>query len=239
MQRTPSRSARGSPVALCAFESMTRRVAMFCFALLCVPAATALETLVLPFDYIRPVKGGKHIFVMLRPKEQRKNTRDYSVFSDSSSWRSTPVDGLLFRRYPTSGLYRRGSNKPLWTVDWYSLDVRACSDGVHLVRFGPPALFTADGKTLAVAFYRSGKKIRSYAVRDLIRNYKELPRTMSSYQWMKSNGFDDVGKRLRIEVFRGHNNASGRTMLFDITTGLRLSARPGYNSQYDPVCSVS
>jgi hypothetical protein len=197
---------------------MNRQAAMFCLAFLCVPAAVALETPVLPFDYIRPVKGGKHIFVMLRPKEQRKNTRDYSVFSDSSSWRHTRVNGLLFEKYPASGLYRAGSTKPLWTVDWYSLDVRACSDGVHLVRFGPSALITEDGKTLTVAFYRSGKKIRSYAVRDLIRNYKALPRTMSSYQWMKSNGFDDAGKRLRIELLKGNS------LFFDIKTGLRPQA---------------
>lgn len=201
---------------------MIRFVLIISFAGLCLPVSANLDSEGLPFDYIRPAKGGKYIFVMLRPARQRQYAYDYQVYPDASSFKSTSKDGLLFKKYPASGLYRNdGSTNPLWTVDWFSFDVRPCSDGVHLVRFGPWVRSADGGKTLAVAFYRSGVKIRSFAVRDLIRNFEELPHSISHYQWKKSDSFDDVGKRLRIEIFRGYNYASGGSIFFDITTGLR------------------
>jgi len=173
-----------------------------------------------PFDFIRPVKGGKYVFVMLSPPSWRKNAYRYEVFADSSSSKFSSKDGLLFKKYPASGLYPNdGSKKALWTVDWYSFDVRACSDGVHLVRFGPWARSGDDGKTPAVAFYRSGKEIRSYLIRDLVSDYEKLPHSVSHYQWMRSNSFDDAGKRVKVLIFQGYDYGRTAPAVFDITTG--------------------
>lgn len=193
---------------------------VFCAGLLCASTVAKPDDPASEFDYMRPTKGGDYVFVMLRPKRFRSYSYDHVVYADSATNKRKNVDGRLFEKYPESGVYRIGSTKPLWTVDWYSFDVRACSDGVHLVRFGPWADSGDEGKTLAVAFYRSGKKIRSYAVRDLISNYKELPGTISHYWWMKSSGFDDAGKRLKIITYSGYDYQVGRSLFFDIRTGL-------------------
>src|SRR4051812_3580506 len=87
-----------------------------------------------PFDYIRPAAGGKLVFVMLRPMAYRVYAYDYTEFTSRQGREERQRSGLLFKKYPASGLYRKGSTKPLWTVDWYSFDVLACSDGKHLVR---------------------------------------------------------------------------------------------------------
>lgn len=195
---------------------------VFWTGLLCASAVAKPDDPAPEFDYVRPTKGGDYVFVMLRPKTFRSYAYDYVVYADSATNKRKNVDGRLFEKYPESGLYRTGSTQPLWTVDWYSFGVRACSDGVHLVRFGPWAESGDEGKTLAVAFYRSGKKIRSYAVRDLISNYKELPHTTSHYSWRKSDGFDDAGKRLRIETLIGYDYQAGRSLFFDIRTGLPI-----------------
>lgn len=72
-----------------------------------------------------PREGGKYIFVILRPARHRQYAYDYEVYPDATSFKSTSMDGLLFKKYPTSGLYRNdGSTNPLWTVDWFSFDVR-------------------------------------------------------------------------------------------------------------------
>lgn len=175
-----------------------------------------------PFDFIRPSKGGEYSFVMLRPGARPRSSRDYKVYSDSSTDKHHWVDGASSSDYLTSGLFRNGEGKPVWTVDWYSFDVRACSDGVHLVRFGPWPDSGDEGKTLAVAFYRNGKKIRSYAVRDLVHEILDLPHSISHYQWKKSSGFDDAGKRLRLNLYSDSSYNSNRSIVFDIRTGLRI-----------------
>jgi hypothetical protein len=180
--------------------------------------SAALDEEGLPFDYIRPVKGGQYIFVMLRPVDGRKYAYDYDVYADATSQKHTSRDGLLFKKYPASGLYRKGSTKALWTVDWYSFSVSACSDGEHLVRFGPWARSSDNGNTLAVGFYRSGKEIKSYTVRDLVPDLKDLPRSVSHYQWMKSSSLDDTRKQLRIRLLKDYYKA-GELLTFDLRTG--------------------
>jgi hypothetical protein len=104
-----------------------------------------------------------------------------------------------------------------------------CSDGEHLVALGgmhPPG---DEGKSIAVDFFRNGKLIKRYLVRDLVPNYAQLPTSTSHYSWRKSTGFDDVGKRLRIELYRDKSNKSGQTIFFDIRTGNRIAGT--YNTR--------
>jgi hypothetical protein len=184
-------------------------------------ASTGWDTEAPPFDYTRVTKGGKYIFVMLLPKEDRQYAYDYTVYSDSSSSKQTHKRGLLHKIYPSSGLYRNdGSKKPLWTVDWYSFNVWPCSDGQHIVRWGPWARSRDRGQTLAIAFYHAGKKVRSYCVADLDADYEDFPHTVSHYFWAKQTSFDDAGKRVRIQLYKGYDHRdSGQTLMFDIPSG--------------------
>jgi hypothetical protein len=203
---------------------MTRLVAILAFTALCALAMPALDFEASPFDYIRPVKGGKYVFVMLAPGAATRLSYSYKVYADGTSRKSSTKEGRLFKKYPASGLYRAtGPAKPLWTVNWYSFDVRVCSDGEHLVRFGPWARSGDQGKTLALAFYRSGKEIRSYAVRDLVPDYRRLPHSVSHYLWMKASSLDDVKKRLKVEIHVGNDYKKAASKLFDLRTGYRMT----------------
>lgn len=186
-----------------------------------LPASARWDRERSPFDYTRATEGGKYIFVMLRPKEDRQYSYDYTVYSDPSSQMSTGKNGALQTIYPSSGLYRNdGSKQPLWIVDWYSYEVWPCSDGEHLVRWGPWARSGDKGKTLAVAFYQSGKEVKGYKVADLIADYKSLPSTISHYQWAKQKSFDDSRKTVKVQFYKDYDyRNSGRTLLFDIVTG--------------------
>ncbi|MBA3725307.1 MAG: hypothetical protein H0W86_02380 [Armatimonadetes bacterium] len=204
---------------------MNRQFAPLLLAVLFLPASARSDEEASPYDYIRPVKGGRYIFVMLRPARGRQYAYSYEVYADASSCKSSSKDGLLFKKYPASGLYRKGSTKPLWTVSWYSFDVRVCSDGVHLVRFGPWPRSGDDRKTLALGFFRSGKEVRSYAVRDLVADQQSLPQSFSHYEWMKSSSFDDAGKRLKVELLKGYDYGRGQSLIFDIPTGEKRVAK--------------
>jgi hypothetical protein len=68
-------------------------------------------------------------------------------------------------KYAQSGLYPNdGSTTPIWTVDWYA-GVELLSDGVHLVRGG--SLWAGPSEKEAVAFFASGKLLRSFTIGEL------------------------------------------------------------------------
>jgi hypothetical protein len=96
-----------------------------------------------------------------------------------------------------------------------------------MVRWGPWARSKDEGKTLAIAFYKDGKEIKSYQVNDLVKDYRDLPQTVSHYMWRKETGFDDVGKRVRIQLHRGPRaDDTGPTLIFSIPTGEYKRATP-------------
>lgn len=178
-----------------------------------------------PFEYVRPSAGGKYVFVMLVPPERRQYVSNFFEYADADGSESVSRDGQLFKKYPKSGLYRVGETRtPLWSVDWYSYDVRACSDGSHLVRYGPWARSNDKGKTLATAFYRSGETIKSYEVRDIVKDTGKLPHSISHYMWEKVKEFDDARMRVRIDVLTEMSYDTSRRLVFDIKTGLIVQA---------------
>ena len=204
--------------------AMVRLFAVFCTVALVSMASTAPDTIGPPYNYVRPTKGGRYVFVMLAPKPYRDDDT-FDLYLDAVSNERKSKAGKLSKKYRSSGLYPKGSTMPLWTVDWYVSGVIPCSDGVHLVALGAAAAQGDEGKSGAVGFYRSGKLVRRYLVRDLVPNYEDMPTSTSLYFWLRSSGFDDAGKRLRIEVYKGKSHKPGNTFYFDIRTGKQIQSR--------------
>lgn len=71
----------------------------------------------------------------------------------------------------------------LWKVNWYARSVFLLDDGNHLVRFGSWARDKRGLTDLAVAFYNKGKLTKEYKVRDLVKDFKSVRRSVSHYQW--------------------------------------------------------
>ena len=91
--------------------------------------------------------------------------------------------------YKHSGLYKNdGSSIPLWTVDWYAFEVFPSSDGKHLIRMGPWAGSTLQ---LALSFHKNGKEIKSYRIKDLVRDESKLKHTVSHFFWRSELRYDD------------------------------------------------
>lgn len=162
----------------------------------------AADDPVAPGDWRRP--AGEYLFVMLAP---------HSSGMVSSS-------GETYRQ---SGLYRPGSAEPLWTVDFYAFEgmVHLLDDGKHLARLGPwPP--THDYGELAVAFYREGRLLRRYSVKDLVERPHQLPHSVSQYHWLEygATRFDPAAQHLTVVT------RHGVTHRFDMTTGKKLVSAP-------------
>lgn len=163
-------------------------------ALTLIPAVCVAETVLKPTKYTKITRNQKYTFMMIPhafPRPRR-----------------------------TSGLYRRGDlSRPLWTVDWYAFDVDVASDGEHVVRWGPWPVLTDNHHSIGVAFYRKGKKIRYYTVAELAKDAAGLRTTELDSAWVKRTGFDDVGGRVSIEIYRGGYSQPSARCVFDIRTG--------------------
>lgn len=71
----------------------------------------------------------------------------------------------------------------LWRVDWFAKKVFLADDGLHLIRFGP---WAKDKKGLtdnAIGFYKKGKALKQYLVKDLVKDKKSISATVSHYMW--------------------------------------------------------
>ena len=71
----------------------------------------------------------------------------------------------------------------LWHVEWFAKKVFLADDGSHLIRFGP---WARDKKVLgdiAIGFYKNGKVVKQYLVKDLVKDKKSISATVSHYTW--------------------------------------------------------
>jgi hypothetical protein len=87
-----------------------------------------------PPSFVVPTRDGNHLFVMLSCVPLPKDEGNDAVLPDGMKVK-------LRERFPSSGLYRIGSNVPLWTIDWYGEEgwVLLSEDGRYAVvlnRFG-------------------------------------------------------------------------------------------------------
>lgn len=177
------------------------------FVTLIFPSFARADSPIPPHDYTEITGGGKYIFVML--------TRDKpSSASNQSGTRNQ--DETIRKTYTESGLYLNdGSTTPLWTIDWYALEVEVSSDGHSLVRWGPWPSINNYGE-LALAFYTDGKQIQYYQVDNLVALPQTLPESVSHYQWRnygKPATFDDQQHQLSVETLNGER------YVFDVRSG--------------------
>jgi hypothetical protein len=152
----------------------TRLLSMFLIlaVFLALPGRTVADRPAAPRDYTKETENGEYLFVMLAPQQWAK--------SQGRGIRTT---------YKQSGLYRNdGSATPLWSVYWYSFEVYPSSDGRHVVQMGP---WASDVEEMAVSFYRDGKELKAYRIKDLVRDESKLEHTVSHFSWRSSLRYDD------------------------------------------------
>jgi hypothetical protein len=159
-----------------------------------------------PYKVVSP--GGKYVLVMLSPPS----------FDQGAAYWIEPVAKEIRdirRTYRQSGLYRNdGSRVPLWTVDWYADGVYVAPDGIHLVRFGPwPVSLDEE----AVSFFANGRLLHSYQIDELVDDPRQLPHSVSHFQWCKDSHFDD--QRLEYTAW----THDGNRVVFDVRTGEIIS----------------
>ncbi len=71
----------------------------------------------------------------------------------------------------------------LWRIDWFAKKVFLADDGLHLVRFGPWAKDRKGLGDIAIGFYKKGKVVKQYLVKDLVKDKKSISATVSHYTW--------------------------------------------------------
>jgi hypothetical protein len=166
------------------------------------------------YSYSTTSPDGKFIFIMLGtkawdekkeivPNEEMKETR------------------ILQNKYSASGLYLNdGSTSPLWVLETapdnqYAYKVFVSSDGHHMAKTGWWTFTTTDE---ALTFYKDGRVICSYSVKDVATASWFLPGGSQHYAWDKRITFDDERKTLT--VITEHYDR----LVMDLTTGKIISA---------------
>lgn len=82
----------------------------------------------------------------------------------------------------------------LWsTSGWYSFQTYLSGDGRYLVRLGNwPRGHEPSEKHLAIAFYKDGKKVKSYSTRQIIKDNSQVEASVSHYQFYQGEpGFTE------------------------------------------------
>lgn len=170
--------------------------------------------------YLLESQNKKYVFVMLKGGSPDSPHSAYS-----------PI-------YTQSGLYRNdGSAQPLWVIDW-SAQVFLPSDGIHLVRKGKWARI-GDYDEEAITFFAQGKPVKMYRVRDLVDFPYFLPRTVSHFEWQKTDAtspvkvkmldgaelpfqtgvsFDELTHTMKLETLQGDR------YVFNVETGEIISS---------------
>jgi hypothetical protein len=164
-----------------------------------------------PFSY-RVVSGnGAYVLVMLPPRNEEEDPRHW-IEDKANEIRA------IRAQYSQSGLYRNdGSKAPLWTVDWYAFTIHVASDGIHLVRRGPWASRYNDE---AVSFLANGRLLRTYRIDELVESPKSLPHSVSHFQWLERDAFND--DELRYTVW----TKEGKRIDFNVKTGEIVASSP-------------
>jgi hypothetical protein len=181
------------------------RVSLFVALVVALGFATPsrADKIVPPRSYKVASADGKFVFVMLLPK------------------------AASFEGYTRSGLYKKGADEPLWTVDWYARHVAVCSDGVHVVRFGGPhgyeerlnpdrnkrVVTQKDLKKEALTIFARGKRVKEFAIGDLVEGTEGVRKGVTFILWKKGSKIVDDKKQLEIVTL------DGARILIDLPTG--------------------
>jgi hypothetical protein len=167
-----------------------------------------------PLSYKQVTAGGEYVFVMIAPM---------SVEEEAERWNEKTAAGIreIRRIYSRSGLYRKDSAEPLWTVAWYAHEVEVAPDGVHLIRHGPLPSLSPQSRPLlgheALTFFASGRLVRTYRIAELVDSPDRLPRTVAHFTWMKDGQLAPTRSEYTLTT------PDGNVFVFDIRTGEILS----------------
>jgi len=181
-----------------------------------------------PTTYTTPSPNGEYLFVMIapRPASSEKSLDPEKEQSQKDIYAQYAATG--------SGLYRKDGVK-LWGVDWYSYRVWPADDGVHLVRLHGdfplserfPASKRLSDEVVAeqvqaegLSFYASGKLLRVYAVRELLKNVESLPHSLHHVLWSADGVLTADGRQF------GMMTQEPRQIYFDLDTGRIVIDRP-------------
>lgn len=154
------------------------------------------------------------------PTAYRLDVSDSLEFIMRSQGEWGTEEERLNDEYPASGVYRKGSKEPLWTVDWYAYEgqVFLTPDGKHVAHLGPwPNIGNWD--ELAVAFDHEGRPGMRYRVSNLVARPDRLQRSVSHYMWLGASEFDPAAGVLTLRTI------PGQTYRFDLATGQILKDR--------------
>lgn len=154
------------------------------------------DTIAPPRDFKQLTENKNYVFVMLAPDAP-------------DGW--AHHDPAIRKAYKQSGLYMNdGTISPLWSIDWYAFEVFPSSDGEHLVRMWPWAVSTDDP---VVSFYRNGKEVKTYRIKDLVRDESQLRRSVSFLHWRSEVQYDDKKGVLLLKTI------DDQTYRFSVQTG--------------------
>lgn len=123
-------------------------------------------------SYSQISKDKKYILVMLVEEEP------YGLWAKEHEKKLTG----LRKKYKKSGLYEIATNKLIWSVDFYD-SVTLSSDNKHLIGHGPWAGDSIGLTDIAFSIYKKGKFIKQYKVNELVKDKKQIQRTVSHYYW--------------------------------------------------------
>ncbi|MEM8860111.1 MAG: hypothetical protein AAGD96_17405, partial [Chloroflexota bacterium] len=71
------------------------------------------------------------------------------------------IESKLAETYPVSGLYKRGSTDPIWSIGNYYHRVEISSDGRYLIAWAKASPFAQEYRSLNFDIYKDGKQIKS------------------------------------------------------------------------------
>jgi hypothetical protein len=95
-----------------------------------------------------------------------------------------------------------GSLKSRWTTrGWYAPETIVADDGVHLIALNTWPEGDAPDGTIGLAFYRSGTLVKSYAIRDLVKDKNAVRGSLRHYRWLAEHAtqqprLEETGFRL-------------------------------------------
>jgi hypothetical protein len=163
-----------------------------------------------PTSYKTMSPDKAYVFVMISP---RTVERDAGALNE---WKGQEIREIR-RKYTQSGLYRNdgSTDPPLWTVDWYAHHIIVASDGVHLIRHGP---WPSSTNQEAIAFFANGELLRTYQIKELVDIPFLLPHSVSHFEWLKSDAFDESKLEYSVTTY------DGSRILFDARTGEIVSS---------------
>ncbi|HEY0172371.1 MAG TPA: hypothetical protein VGB98_15220 [Pyrinomonadaceae bacterium] len=194
--------------------------------LLALPGVVYGECPGLVWSHTQTSSDEHYIFVQRAPDPQRAKDEAKRIREGWAQVKYTPAEiaeadkdlqeqlveeARLRAKYPVSGLYvNDGSSKLLWTGEWCGAQFTVASDGEHLVMY---EIIVQKMEDVAVAFYASGREVRSYKVSDLLPSGGPRGETSHGFKWAESLSFDEGAGVFTATKF------DGEKVGFDIRSG--------------------